>query len=106
MEKIIITAANGFMGKHLVEHLSTTYQVIALVRSEVPRIANVEYVKWDGKQLGAWKNALEGAKCVINLAGRSVDCRYNDKNKAAIYASRLESTDIIGQAIKNCTLPP
>lgn len=106
-ERIIITAANGFMGKHLANFLTQKYEVIGLVRTEPKHlIEGVTYERWDGKNLGAWQGLLDGAKCVINLAGKSVNCRYNEENKAAIYASRLESTNVIGQAIDLCDAPP
>jgi uncharacterized protein (TIGR01777 family) len=61
---------------------------------------------WNGKNFGDWANELEGADVLINLAGKSVNCRYNDANKAAIYSSRLESTTILGEAIQACENPP
>lgn len=106
-ERIVITAANGFMGRYLASFLKEKYEVVGLVRSENNQPAEgVEYQLWDGKNLGTWQGTLEGAKCVINLAGKSVDCRYTEENKAAIYASRLESTSAIGQAIDLCDNPP
>jgi uncharacterized protein len=103
--KIIITAANGFMGKHLVNFFGKNHEVIALVRTN----AEFEFAKtvfWDGKTQGSWTSDLENADVVINLAGKSVNCRYNEKNKAAIYSSRLDSTKAIGEAIKQLTNPP
>lgn len=106
-ERIVISGANGFMGRHLIEFLKEKYEVIALVRSEkYAHVKEVEYHIWDGKNLGAWQATFEGAKCIINLAGKSVDCRYNEENRAAIYASRLESTNVIGEAIDLCENPP
>ena len=49
---------------------------------------------------------MEGAEAVINLAGRTVDCRYTAKNKQQILGSRIDSTKVIGQAIANCNTPP
>jgi uncharacterized protein (TIGR01777 family) len=104
--KIIITAANGFMGKHLVEYFSKNHEVIALVRSNSSRLDNCKTVFWDGKTAGAWAEELEGADAVINLAGKSVNCRYNGKNKAEIYASRLDSTRVLGEALRSCVQKP
>ena len=103
---IIITAANGFIGQSLVQHLKDNYRVVALVRTPLPSTPDVTYYVWDGRTVGAWKHELEGAFAVINLAGKSVNCRYNDANKAAIYSSRLESTHVIGKAIQECTVKP
>jgi len=63
-------------------------------------------VHWDGEHLGAWAGELDGAVAVVNMAGRSVDCRYTERNKAEIYDSRLRSTRVIGEAIARCANPP
>ncbi|MDF2771335.1 MAG: hypothetical protein K0S86_829 [Geminicoccaceae bacterium] len=63
-------------------------------------------VPWDARTVGPWKAALDGADVVINLAGRSVNCRYTPENRAAILDSRVESTRAVGQAIAQCTRPP
>lgn len=49
---------------------------------------------------------MEGADAVLNLAGRSVNCRYNAKNRAEILDSRLDSTRVLGQAIAKSSAPP
>jgi uncharacterized protein len=61
---------------------------------------------WDGRSLGTWVELLEHADLLINLAGRSVDCRYTVANRAAILQSRVESTTILGQAIDCLKFPP
>lgn len=106
MKKIVLTAANGFLGQHLLDHLSEKYEVLALVRKPKAAKGNVRYAVWDGETAGDWQLELEGAYAVINLAGRSVDCRYNEKNKRDIYASRLNTTRLIGEAIESCVAPP
>ncbi len=105
-EKIVITAANGFLGKELSEYFKNRYEVIGLVRSPQKVPDGISYVLWDGKTLGDWQQALEGALCIINLAGSSVDCRYTENNKREIFNSRTESTIIIGQAIDLCSKRP
>lgn len=106
MKRIIITAANGFLGEHLCAHFAKNYDVIALVRTLLPNKENITYVKWDGKILEDWRFHFEEAYAVINLAGKSVDCRYNDENKRLILQSRLESTKVIGEAIAQCEAKP
>lgn len=61
---------------------------------------------WDAKHIGAWASALEGADIVVNLTGRSVNCRYNEKNKAEIIDSRVDAVNVLGHAIANCFYPP
>jgi uncharacterized protein (TIGR01777 family) len=61
---------------------------------------------WDGLTLGDWAEELENTDVVINLAGRSVNCRYNEKNRQEIIQSRVNSTRVIGEAIARCSNPP
>ena len=103
--KIIITAANGFMGEYLVNYFSKTHEVVAIVRKSMS-FENAKTCIWDGKNLGDWAHEIDRADVVINLAGKSVNCRYNDANRAAIYTSRLESTTVLGKAIEACVNPP
>ena len=106
MKKIVLTAANGFLGQHLLEHLSENYEILALVRKAQAPKGRVRYAVWDGETPGDWQLELEGAYAVINLAGRSVDCRYTERNKRAIFDSRLNTTRLIGEAIESCVEPP
>lgn len=103
---IFIAAANGFIGQSLVNYLKDRYRIVALVRKSQTPVPNVHYCIWDGRTAGEWTSELEGALAVINLAGKSVNCRYTEKNKRAIYRSRLESTTVLGQAIASCENPP
>jgi uncharacterized protein (TIGR01777 family) len=63
-------------------------------------------VVWDGRTLAPWASAIDGADVVINLAGRSVNCRYNDANRRAIMDSRVDSTRVLGEAIARAANPP
>jgi uncharacterized protein (TIGR01777 family) len=63
-------------------------------------------VPWDGRTVGAWARELEGSDVVINLAGRSVNCRYTARNLDAILRSRVESTRAVGEAIARANPPP
>jgi len=103
---VIIAAANGFIGKELISFLSNNYRIIGLVRKPQASTPLVNYLIWDGRSVGDWSFEFESAEAVINLAGKSVNCRYNERNKAAIYASRLDSTRAIGEAINRCANKP
>jgi uncharacterized protein (TIGR01777 family) len=105
-QKIIITAANGFLGRALAHHLKGKYDIVGLVRKPLNDEPGIRYVIWDGKTLGDWQAEFEGAYCLINMAGRSVDCRYNEQNKKEILESRLESTNVLGQAVDLCKKRP
>lgn len=64
------------------------------------------FLAWDGKSRGPWAFAMEGAELVINLAGKNINCRYDADNQDAILRSRVETTELIGQAIAECRVPP
>src|ERR1700740_1091562 len=101
MKKLIITSGTGFLGKVLIEHLKNKYDEIIILSRGNPRADGiVKYLHWDGKTLGDWANEFSNVLHVINLTGKSVDCRYNEENKKEILASRLNSVDVIAQAIK------
>lgn len=110
MKKIILFAANGFIGESIIAYVNEhhpNYQMVAISRNPIPNLPHtVKHAIWDGKTKGQWTNELEGADLVINLAGKSVNCRYTKKNKAEIFASRLDSTRIIGEAIQDCKQKP
>jgi uncharacterized protein len=63
-------------------------------------------VRWDGRSLGPWADALDGADVLVNLAGRSVNCRYGEANRRAIIDSRVESTRVLGEALTRVSRPP
>lgn len=110
MKKIVLFAANGFIGESIIEYVKTNqkeYQIVAVSRKPMTQLPEgYKHVMWDGKTIGSWAKELEGADLVINLAGKSVNCRYTSKNKAAIFASRLDTTRIIGEAIQDCMEKP
>ncbi|MGL6125832.1 TIGR01777 family oxidoreductase [Chryseobacterium artocarpi] len=101
--KIIIAGGTGFLGENLETYFTKKgNQVYILTRK--PQRENEIY--WDAKTIGDWKNMLEKTDVLINLTGKSVDCRYHDKNKQEIYSSRINSTKILQEAIDQCTEKP
>lgn len=101
--KIIIAGGTGFLGESLEKYfVNKNYEVKILTRT--PKRKNDIF--WDSKTIGNWKEELENADILINLAGKSVDCRYNYKNKKEIYDSRINSTRVLQQAIDECQNPP
>ncbi len=81
-------------------------EVIVLTRGRHGTLPSVRQVNWDGRTEGPWTKELDGADVVINLAGRSVDCRYTAKNKALILNSRVLATRALGNALSKCAKPP
>lgn len=110
-KKIILAAGTGFLGQCIIKHLANEYELVVLTRNPDKKnyplpLVNCRLIKWDGKKFGKWCEELEGAYAVINLAGKNVDCRYNEKNKKEIFDSRTNATSVIGKAINNCKTPP
>ena len=107
MDKIVIAGGSGFLGKVLSNYFVNQGATVSiLTRNKNLKSNNPSYILWDGKNLGKWTSELEGCDALINLCGRSVDCRYTDKNKSMILQSRIQSTEILGKAILNCKKPP
>ncbi len=101
--KIIIAAGTGFLGKNLEDYFTGKGDDVYILTRN-PKRKNEIY--WDAKTTGEWRNVLEQADVLINLTGKSVDCRYHEKNRAEIYTSRIESTAVLQQAVENCAIPP
>ena len=107
MKKIVIAAGTGFLGNVLVSHFKNkAREIIVLTRGNARTNENIRYVHWDAKTMTGWESELEGVDVLINLAGKSVDCRYNERNKNEILASRVDSTVILNKAVLHCTIPP
>jgi len=105
--KLIIAAGTGFLGQSLVNHFKHTFdEIVILTRENNKTIDGIKYVNWDAKTFAGWENELENATVLINLAGKSVDCRYTRENKKEILLSRIESTKVLNQAVLNCKNPP
>ena len=103
--KIVIPSGSGQVGTVLARaYCQSGHEVIVLSRE--PTNAPWRVVKWDAETLGDWTTELEEADAVINLAGRSVNCRYNDQNRRLIKESRVKSTQIVGRAIAQAFHPP
>ena len=103
--KIVIPGGNGQVGTLLagVFH-AEGHDVVVLSRTAAEKPWRT--VGWDGKTLGAWASEIDGADAVINLAGRSVNCRYTPANRKAILDSRVDSTRVVGKAIGQAKRPP
>lgn len=105
-ERLILAGGSGFLGQALARHFQALgWEVVVLTRT--PRAGRAaREVRWDAETLGEWTRELEGAAAVVNLTGRTVDCRYNEANRRAILDSRVNSTRVVGQAIAQCARPP
>ncbi|WRP06033.1 TIGR01777 family oxidoreductase [Rossellomorea aquimaris] len=97
-KKIVIAGGTGFIGQYLQTKFQESDYKVTIISRHAP------YVSWDHKE--EIVEALEGADLLINLAGKSVDCRYNKKNKTEIFQSRTGTTRILGDALLKCENPP
>lgn len=119
-KKIVIAGGTGFIGQELCNFLGGENEIVVLSR-QLPEQATNAYgdnnikndiskkmriVRWDGINLGDWAKEIDGYHLVINLAGKSVNCRYSEKNKKEIFNSRTNATIVLGLAIRQSTNPP
>jgi uncharacterized protein (TIGR01777 family) len=105
--KIVMPGGTGHLGRLLCGALAGAgHEVVVLSRRADQRIPGAGVVPWDGRTLGGWTNDLDGADAVINLAGRSVSCRYTEANLKDMMDSRVDSATIVGTAIARAARPP
>jgi len=103
--RIVLPGGSGQVGTILARYFHAQgHDVVVLARMATP--APWRVVNWDGATLGNWTSELEHADVLINLAGRSVDCRYTPANRRAIKESRIQTTHLLGQAIGHSVHPP
>ena len=103
--KIIIPGGTGQVGTILARAFERDGHEIVLLSRKIEK-SRWRIVKWDAENLGDWANEIDGADVVINLAGRSVNCRYTPENRRQIMDSRVNSTKIVGAAIANAKNAP
>jgi len=106
-KQIVIAGGSGFLGQALATHfLKAKWAVVILTRSPGQTGLAGRQVGWDARTLGDWVKEVEGSAAVINLTGKSVNCRYNARNRKEIFESRINSTRVLGEAIGQCVQPP
>jgi uncharacterized protein (TIGR01777 family) len=119
-KRIIIAGGTGFIGEEMIKYFGKTNDLIILTRQisdarnnrnqyqslAAENLQRIKYVKWDAKAMDTWQQELEGADLLINLAGKTVNCRYTAKNKKEILESRIDAVNILGEAIRHCQQPP
>src|SRR6266702_5274802 len=105
--RIVLAGGSGFIGTFLQERLAADgYEVVDFTRFPHALDGGVRQCRWDGQTLGDWTNELDGARGLINLSGRSVNCRYNERNRRDILESRVSATRILGEAVACSKDPP
>jgi len=108
--RIVIAGGSGFLGRGLAWFFAEHgYQCTILSRSPKKDLnwpEPTQWRVWDGRSVDEWIDCLEGAAAVINLVGRSVDCRKTPENKKDILESRVQSCHALGAAMRAITNPP
>lgn len=100
MKRIILAGGSGFVGSALAPALRAKgFQPLVLGRNSAD-------LQWDGKTLGAWAEAVDGAEAVVNLTGKNINCRHTEANRREILRSRVDSVHVLGEAIARCSTPP
>jgi uncharacterized protein len=103
--KIVIPGGSGQVGTVLARAFARDgHEVVVLSRGGAAAAGRA--VGWDAASLGPWAQEIDGADVVVNLAGRSVNCRYDEANRRAIMDSRVDSTRVLGEAIAQADRPP
>jgi uncharacterized protein (TIGR01777 family) len=103
--RYVLTGGSGQIGTILARALHAAGEDVVVVSRSL-RTAPWRIAGWDGFSLGKWTRELDGADVVINLAGRSVNCRYTERNMQDIMASRVNTTRLVGEAIARAQPPP
>jgi uncharacterized protein (TIGR01777 family) len=103
--KVVIPGGSGQVGAVLMRALREDgHDVVVISRGRTA--APGRTVWWDGETLGPWTREIDGCDVVVNLAGRSVNCRYSARHRTEIFESRVRSTRIVGEAIARASRPP
>lgn len=103
--RIVIPGGSGQIGRILAQHFHDQGHEVTVLSRQV-RPAPWRFVPWNGRDLGDWAKTIDGADVVINLTGRSVNCRYTAANRREIMESRILATQVIARAIAQSVHPP
>ncbi|MFO7905828.1 MAG: DUF1731 domain-containing protein [Pirellulaceae bacterium] len=105
--RIVIAGGSGFLGVSLAHHLAEQGGAPIILSRNVPKASGPwRHRPWDGRTLGEWRDELNGAAGMVNLAGRNVNCIKTPDHQDEILRSRVESTRVLGEAVRSINLPP
>ena len=104
--RVIIAGGSGFLGMSLARHLSSLHCDVTILSRTVPPNGPWKHVGWDARKLGDWAGAISGARGIVNLVGRTVDCIKTPEHCDEILRSRVEATRVLGSAVERAEFPP
>ncbi|MGH7621163.1 MAG: TIGR01777 family oxidoreductase [Gemmatimonadaceae bacterium] len=104
--RIVLAGGSGFIGHHLARRFRELgHDVVILTRAANARTDGVREVAWDGRSVGPWAKELDGAAAVVNLTGKSINCRHTEMNRREIIVSRVASVNAVANAISASATP-
>lgn len=105
--RIVIAGGSGFLGVSLAHHLGAAGRPVVILSRLAPKVNGPwRHVGWNARSLGEWKTQLDGAAGLVNLTGRTVDCVKTPDHQDEILRSRVESTAVLGAAMRSVDAPP
>ena len=106
-KKVVIAGGSGFLGVSLAHYLAERGAAVVILSRHEPKVAGPwKHRRWDARTLGDWQEELDGADGLVNLTGRSVDCVKTPDHQDEILRSRVESTRVLGEAMRSIASPP
>lgn len=106
-KRIVIAGGSGFLGLSMSEYFSNADVNVTILSRYKPKwMGRCSHHSWDGRSLGDWVDALDGSDAIINLAGRTVNCIKTPDHQDEILRSRVESTLVLGKALRELKSPP
>lgn len=106
-KRIVIAGGSGFLGLSMAAYFSKAGGDVTILSRSRPKGNGLwSHVSWDGRTLGKWQESIDGADAVVNLAGRTVNCVKTPDHQDEILRSRVESTRLLGQAMRDISSPP
>ena len=105
--RVVLAGGSGFLGQALARELvGKGYEAVVLSRGASRDSNGIRQFHWDGRTVGEWADSIDGARAIVNLTGRSVNCRHTPEHRREIMDSRVDSVRVLGEAMKRCARPP
>jgi uncharacterized protein (TIGR01777 family) len=104
---VVIAGGSGFLGVSLASCLSSSGISVVILSRTPPKVSGTwRHVPWDARTIGPWCREIDGARGLVNLVGRTVDCIKTPDHQDEILRSRIEATLVLGHAVRTSKSPP